>query len=498
MLNDPPAPMSSLPPEEQQWRTVIDTLPVLAWTAGPDGSVDFLNKPWLEYTGLAEAAALSWAWLEAMHPDDRSRVSEYWRAVVESKSPAEVELRLRRHDGAYRWFLIRARPLLSHSGEVVKWYGTNTEIEERRQLEQALLAREQQSRAFVDKVPGLLFTTTPAGEVEYVNRRLLDYFGRSLDELREWRVSDSVHPDDLEKTVREVTNGIVGEQPYAFEQRLRRADGAYRWFQFSAVPDRDADGRIVRWYGLLTDTTELVAASEELQHIQGKLARATHLATLSELAASVAHEINQPLAAVVANAHACLRWLSSDSPNVARATMSAEKIIRDGNAAAVIVQRIRSLFQKAPLLKEPVKLSEAIGEVLRLQAPDLRAKDIALVMNVAEDLPVVAADRVQIQQVLVNLVRNAVEALEPVRGRVKFLTVCARREPSQVCVEVSDNGVGLEDAESAFEPFFSTKDTGLGMGLSICRSVVRAHGGLIWLRPNLPNGATAGFALPLD
>jgi PAS domain S-box-containing protein len=482
---------------DAQFRQMIDAMPVLAWTARPDGSVDFFNAPWLTYTGLSEPEALEWAWMSAIHPDDQASVAERWRSAVATGAGVDIELRLRRFDGEYRWFLIRANAVRDDIGRIQKWCGTNTEIEDRWRAEQVARDSEHSLRLIIDSVPGLLFTMTPAGEVEFVSRTLLNYFGKPLNELKDWAASDAIHPEDLPKTMGYVRDGIESGHAFTFDQRLRHASGVYRWFQFGAVPLHDATGRVTRWYGLLTDMDDLKRAEESLRRTQARLSRATHLATVSELSASIAHEVNQPLAAVVANGDACRRWLSADPPNVERALISADRIVRDGNAAADVVRRVRSLFQQAPLIPEPLDLNEVIEEVLGLLSADLRHQGIALLTRLQLDLPRVMADRVQMQQVLVNLARNGAEAMEGVDERVKVLTVMSRRSGDEVFVEISDHGVGITENETLFEPFHTTKAQGMGMGLAICRSIVDAHHGRLWAMRNQPHGSTFGFALGL-
>jgi PAS domain S-box-containing protein len=481
-----------------EFRKIIDAIPVLAWTARPDGSVDFFNFQWLAYTGLSETQALEWAWMAAIHPDDQDAVAQRWRDTVARGAPVEIELRLRRFDGAYRWFLIRANAVRDESGGIQKWCGTNTEIEDRRRAEQAVRDSETSFRLIIDSVPGLLFTMTPSGEVEFVNGTLLEYFGKTIQELKSWKASDAVHPDDLPRTIEHVFQGIGKGLPFSFDQRLRHASGVYRWFQYNAVPLHDAAGRVIRWYGLLTDTDDLRQAEENLRRTQARLSRATHLATVSELSASIAHEVNQPLAAVVANGDACRRWLSAEPPNVERALLSADRIVRDGNAAADVVRRVRSLFRHTPLVQELLDLNEVIEEVLGLLSADLRNQGIALLTRLQLDLPRVMADRVQMQQVLVNLARNGAEAMDGVSDRVRVLSVSSRRTGDEVMVEITDHGTGIPHAEAVFESFYTTKADGMGMGLAICRSIVDAHRGRLWATRNEPHGSTFGFALRLQ
>jgi C4-dicarboxylate-specific signal transduction histidine kinase len=279
------------------------------------------------------------------------------------------------------------------------------------------------------------------------------------------------------------------------DERLRRHDGVYHWFHFRASPRFDADGQLIRWYGLLTDIDDLKRADEALRVTQARLSRATHLATVSELSASIAHEINQPLAAIVSNGHACHRWLSCDPPNVDRALLSAERIVRDGNSSAEVIRRMRSLFSHAPLLEALLSMNSVIEEVCNLLAEEFRISGVTLRTDLPDNLPLVSVDRVQILQVIANLARNGIEAMEGVTGRSRELLISARRDDHEVTVHVTDRGPGIGDAPTLFEPFYTTKSTGMGMGLAICRSIVEAHGGRIWAINATPHGATFAFSL---
>jgi len=262
--------MASLPHGEepgdgQDIRLVVDTIPTLAWSAGPDGSADFFNQRWLDYTALSAKQALGWGWEVAIHPADLPRILETFRDALNSVKPYEVEGRFRRFDGEFRWFLFRASPLCDDSGKVVKWYGTNTDIEDRKRAEDALRSHEQNLRLLVDTIPGHIVTTTPTGEIELLNRRVLEYFDKTPEELVNWRTSDAIHPDDLALTIAALTRAIQTGEPYEREHRLRRADGAYRWFHTRGLALRDKEGRIVRWYLLPIDVDDRRRAEEALR-----------------------------------------------------------------------------------------------------------------------------------------------------------------------------------------------------------------------------------------
>ena len=278
---------------------------------------------------------------------------------------------------------------------------------------------------------------------------------------------------------------------------FRRKDGTYRWHHSLAEPLRDRHGQIVEWYGLSIDIDDGKRAENELRATQAQLARASQAATVAELSASIAHEINQPLAGIVASAETCRTWLSGDNPNLPRARAALERIIRDGNAAADIIRRIRALFTQTAPAKTSLQINEVIDEVRRLAQDELGRRGVSLELNLTQALPPVLVDRIQIQQVLMNLIRNGAEAMQHANGDAKHLIVQSQCTDGCIIVEVCDHGLGLTHPEKVFEPFYSTKPDGLGIGLAISRSIVQAHGGVLRVRENKPQGAVFSFTLPL-
>jgi len=262
---------------ENKLRTIIDTIPALAWSARPDGSAEFLNRRWLDYAGLSPEQASDWGWTVAVHPHDRGRLVDYWRRILASGEAGEIEGRLRRFDGEYRWFLFRASPLRNESGKIAKWYGTNTDIEERKRAEEALRSNEQSLRQIVDSIPGFVSTVNAAGEIELLNRQVLEYFGKTMEELKNWNTVGAVHPEDLPGMVDAYRRAIETGEPVDHEHRTRGADGVYRWFHARGRPQRDAEGRIVRWYNLVTDIDDRKKAEEELRRSKVYLTEAQRL-----------------------------------------------------------------------------------------------------------------------------------------------------------------------------------------------------------------------------
>jgi PAS domain S-box-containing protein len=244
---------------------IVDAIPTLAWSARSDGSADFFNQRWLDYTGLSAEEARDWGWTLALHPDDVKGLVDYWRSVLASGKPGEIEARMRRVDGVYRWFLFRATPSLDNDGRIIKWFGTNTDIEDRKRAEDALRSNERNLRLILDTIPGFVCILSAGGKVELVNRQVLEYFGKTTEELKNWDTSDAVHPDDLPRVIEAWKHSVETGEPYALELRQRRADGVYRWFQSRALPAKDTEGRITGWHMLLTDIDDRRRAEDAVR-----------------------------------------------------------------------------------------------------------------------------------------------------------------------------------------------------------------------------------------
>src|SRR5215471_14538308 len=256
---------SKMRDSEGQLQLIIDTIPSLVWTARPDGFCDFLNQRWLHYTGMTAEQSQDCGWAAAIHPDDCKRVVEYWQSCLASGTPVATQARIRRFDGSYRCFLISANPLRDESGKIIKWYGTSTDIEDRKRSEGGVRASELSWRQIVDNIPGLVATMGATGEVEFLNRQTLEYFGKTNEELKDWALTDVVHPEDLPRVIEARIKSIEEGQIYEVEHRCRRADGVYRWFQVRGVPVRNAEGTITAWYLLLTDIEDRKRAEASLR-----------------------------------------------------------------------------------------------------------------------------------------------------------------------------------------------------------------------------------------
>lgn len=660
---------------EAELRTTIDAIPGFVWSVTPDGSVDFLNQRWCDYTGVSLEQARGSGWEAAIHPDDAEQLMAYWQVPLATGEPGEYEARFRRFDGTYRWFLSKAIPLRNESGDIVKWYGLNTDIEDRKQAE-ALLAGEKSALEMVANgfsltsvlkhlcelvevtdtechcsillvdpqtqppIGGLASVRFLPGAAPSLPPSLLDEIdGRPVDVdsgpcamaailkrqvispdlateerwphwtnqvlshglIANWstpilsssgkvmgtfavlyrepkkpspdhqsliarfthiasiaierahseaalkrseaflmkaqRLSSSgsfswsettgeivwseqvyrifefderlplsleliqsrLHPDDMPLLLG-VVERVNGGKDFEYEHRLRMADGSIKYLHTVAHLIHDQEGGS-EYIGAVQDVTERRLSEEALSKVQSELAHMARVSSLGALAASIAHEVNQPLSGIITNASTCLRMLSATPANVEGALETARRTIRDGNRASNVIKRLRALFGKKPVAMEAVDLNEAAREVVALSWRELQRRRVTLHTELADDLPMVIGDRVQLQQVILNLLMNASDAMTGVDERKRQLLV--RTEllfGDCVRLTVRDTGTGIapQHMERLFDPFYTTKSTGMGIGLSISRSIIESHRGQLWATQNDGPGAAFTFSIPYN
>jgi PAS domain S-box-containing protein len=483
---------------EKELREVIDAIPTIAWSALPDGSTAYVNKRFMEYSGVSADQAAGSGWPAATHPDDLQQHLSKWMASVASGEPFENEIRFRSSDGQYRWHVCRGVPLRDAEGRIVKWYGILFDIDELKKTERALQEREHQLLGIIETIPSMLWSVSPTGKTTHLSQRVLEYCGASSEELINRGWERFIHPDDREETTKAFDHAISSGESYSAIHRLRRADGEYRWHHSMGEPLRDAQGNIIQWYGLATDIDERKRAEDHLRDMRIKLTRASRIATLAELSASIAHELNQPLMSVLANAQAGKRWLAANPPNLAETTTSIERIIRDARAADEVMQHIRALFKQEPFEKTDVSVLDMVKGAVRFVHEDPKKRDVAIRYQIDEALPHLCVDLIQIQQVFVNLILNAIDAMEGRPDLPCLMVQAAITNTNEILIQVVDNGPGVEDPERIFDAFVTTKKTGMGIGLAISRSIVEAHGGRLWAENNPSSGATFSVVLPVS
>jgi PAS domain S-box-containing protein len=357
-----------------------------------------------------------------------------------------------------------------------------------------------QLRELTEAIPQQIWSAAPDGSFEYCNQQLITLVELPESRLLGEQFLDLFHEEDREQFAAAWKAAIQSGERLEGEWRIRCARREYRWFLVRALPQRGADGAITRWYGTLIDVDDRERVQQQLARTQSEFARLSRVLSMGEMAISIAHEVNQPLTAVVTHGYACLGWLKAQPPNLEKARRTTEKIVEEGTRAGAVVQRIRALFSRETRPREAVDINGVIREIVRLLRETARRQETRIQLQLAGSLPAVKIDRVQMQQVLVNLAINAMDAMSNTTGRRELLIATSLASPGEVLVRVEDSGPGItpEDAERIFDPFFSTKEGGIGVGLSICRSIVEAHDGRLWTEPRPGGGSIFQFTVPVD
>jgi PAS domain S-box-containing protein len=641
---------------EQRWRSLTEALPQLVWGASPDGACDYFSAQWTNYTGVRESDLVGWRWMDALHPDDREPTRQVWMESVAGRQPYDVEYRIRRSDGTYGWFKTRGTPIRDNDGTIVKWFGTCTDITDRKRAEQALKDQELELRQARDlleikvmertkelrrseaylaeaqklsktgsfgwnvfggeiywseetfrifeygrqtkpgielilerthpedrvrvqqaidrasqdvedfdlehrllmpdgsvkhvRVVGHLLETGQPGKTELVGaitditeRKRAEAALRQTEAYLEeaqrlthtgswaWNIAsrENVHwsqeqyrlfgldPKGDSSSFEKASQRIHSEDRGAFDKAVEQAirersdfevdfrtvlpDGSIKYIRSVGHPVFSATGELVEFVGTGMDITERRQAEKErerLRQVQADLAHINRVTTMGELTASLAHEINQPITAAVTDARTCLRWLAREQPDIREARESAARMVNAVTRAADIISRLRQLFKKGAPQTNLVDVSEIIQEMVVLLRSEASRHSVSILTELSEDLPRVVADRVQLQQVLMNLMLNGIEAMQDTKGGGQLTIRSLRGESGQLLVSVSDTGTGLppDQADQIFNAFFSTKAQGTGMGLSISRSIIESHGGRLWATSNSGRGATLNLTLP--
>ena len=361
--------------------------------------------------------------------------------------------------------------------------------------------RRQQAelRATIDAIPGMVWSSAGDGRTAFVNRRWNE-MGVSLGEGETDRWQSIVHPEDRPLMEQAWREAIASGSSFENESRVRRTDGTYRWMHIGAAPVRDESGQVLRWYGVNTDIDARKQAEDALRRSTNELAHVSRMTALGELAASIAHEVTQPIAAIMTCGDAALRWLKRPQPDIEEASQSLVQVVRDAKRAADVIRQIRSMAQRREPSRAVLSVNDLVHESIELVRQELKERRVEVRCDFAASLPAIQGDRVQIQQVLINLMMNAVQAMsEAVGGKQALWVSTAMFDDRHAHVRVRDSGPGIsEDNKSQiFNAFFTTKADGVGMGLSICRSIVEAHGGRIWIESPPDGGAIVQFILPV-
>jgi PAS domain S-box-containing protein len=494
-------------------RLVYETAPIGLAFLSTDCRYVLINQHLTEICGISIADHIGRSVRETV-PQVAEQVELIVQTILRSGAPVTgIEINGQRPDGSNveRVWVTYWHPLKNRSGEVIGINVAAEEITERKRVEADLAASDERLRALnatlAKRVEAqahereriwqlyqdLLIVTDLSGNVVNVNPAWSATLGWSRDDLVERGTQALIHPDDRERSLAELANLATGRSTPHFENRILCKDGSYRWLSWLSV----RDGEFI--YAGARDVTDLKQTQEQLQTLRRQLADASQQTAMNAMTASIAHEIRQPLTGIVASASAGLRWLKRSKPNLPGVQSALEQVVRAGERIEQIIASTRAMFGKESRDKHPVDVGVIVGEVLALLQGELAARRISLRNEMRGRGPQVMGDRVQLQQVLLNLITNAVDAMSSEAKRPRQLTIAAGvDDEAGVNITVADTGSGIDPAhlDRIFDPFFTTKSNGMGMGLAICRSIIEAHGGKLWASPRSPCGTVFHLALP--
>jgi PAS domain S-box-containing protein len=462
------------------------------WAAGP----------LVEKIGPDNAKAAHFTELfQTVHPDDRNGVALALKRSLDGGGDFEHVHRRLLTDGKILWLAARGRVEFDERLKPVRMRGVSMDITARKAAEDQ--ARESEGRFLVmaNAAPVLMWAAGPDKLGTFFNQPWLEFTGRTLEQELGYGWAEGLHPDDHDRCLKDYYQAFDSRRPFSIEYRLRRYDGQYRWILDHGIARYDPNQNFAGYIGSCVDVTERRAAEAEAERSRQELAHMGRVSTLGELSGSLAHELNQPLAAIVGNAQAAQRFMNATPPDLEEVGAILEDVFAEGRRAGEVIVQMRSLLKKGEMQMLPLDLNTLIGEVLELMHSELVMRNVTVTTHLAPKLPKVRGDRVQLQQVVLNLVMNACEAMaDKPPSRHKLTVKTETLDADEVLVEVSDPGPGFspEMIERPFETFRTTKPHGLGLGLPICRSIIAAHHGRLWLANNDEGGATVSFALAVD
>jgi PAS domain S-box-containing protein len=483
-------------------RQTLDTIPGLVSRANANGMIELANPQLLTYFGKTTEEMNSWSTSNVVHPDDLPRVTDEITHSFKTGTPFDSELRYRRADGVHRWFQARSLPFRGADGEVAGWYFLLTDIEDRKRAEDELRRSEARHRVVVETASDAVVSIDESGAIILANPATKRIFGYNPEEL-------------IGKPLTVLMTGAMGKRHEAGLKRYMETGARHLNWQGTEMTGRRANGeefpaevsfgemttdqqRI--FTGFIRDISEKKRAEEELHNTQAELARMMRVMTIGQLTASIAHEVSQPLSGIVTNASTCLRMLKSDPPNIVGAQETAQRTIRDGNRASEVITRLRALFSKKEIDVGLLDLNEAAREVIALLSGELEKNNVILKQEFSNLLPTVKGDRTQLQQVILNLIRNASDAMSSIEDRPRQMVLRTELDGAHVRLSVQDSGIGFtpEVADQMFESFYTTKSDGMGVGLSVSRSIIEANHGRMWATANDGPGATFAFSVPYE
>jgi PAS domain S-box-containing protein len=485
---------------EERWRNLFENVPVGVVLTDRHGRYVTANQAFQNMTGYSQAELRNISFVDITHEEDRAATETIVVARAAGIPYTErIEKRYRRKDGGITWAEVSAFLVPVVAGAPL-FVGVAVDITDRKRAEEEL-RRSEASLTHAQQISrtGSWRLIVGTGEISSSAEllRIFD-FDLAAKRLPYATLKERIHREDRPSFEQTLERAVSERSRFQHEYRIALPDGSVKHLQSFGQPDTEARG--LEFVGTVMDVTERKRAEEALRDAQAELARVARLTTMGELVASITHEINQPLAAIVANGNASLRWLNRDKPDLDEARSALSRIVRDGMRTAEVIHGLRALAQRTGPQLAQLDINDAIEEVLVLTRVELQRHGVVLHTDLTVGDRLVRGDRVQLQQVVLNLIMNGIQAMAAVtEGRRELIVSVAPGEPGRVLIAVEDTGPGLDPAiaQRVFEPFFTTKSDGLGIGLSICRSIVEAHGGRLWASPRAPHGTAFHFTVPI-
>jgi len=492
----------------QRARLILENIPAFVLVLTSSGEIEEANTQILRYLGKTLAELREWATGDFTHPDDLGPASEVFKRSIASGVAYQIEHRLRSAQGDYRWFRAMGIPLAAYDAPIDRWYVVLIDIDDRKRAEEHLRESERElrrTRAFISEAErlshtGTFYWDTHSDERWYSDEHMRIQGMEPGTTLTEELVLARVHPDDRGLIREKIAAGQNEGGGLDYEIRLQMPDGEVRWVSTIARRYPTEDGTLA-YVGAVQDVTERRKAEEAMNKLRSELTHLARVSSLGELTASIAHEINQPLSGIVTNAATGLRMLAADPPNVGGALETVRRTIRDANRASDVIVSLRAMYSRKETVQEEINLNEAAREVIALSLSELHRNRLTLQMQLAHDLPDIHGDRVQLQQVILNLLLNASDAMKGVANRAREILVRTElQHDDAVRLTVVDSGIGIDpkQAKKLFEPFYTTKSAGMGIGLSVSRRIIERHGGRLWAEPNGGHGASFSFSIPIQ
>jgi PAS domain S-box-containing protein len=484
---------------EGRFLVMANSTPVIMWATGPDGLGTFCNQAWLDLTGRPLEQQLGYGWTESVHPEDRAGCIKTCSEAFDARRPFTQEYRVRRHDGQYRWVSDHGVPRYDEQQNFLGYIGSCVDVTEKKQAEEQARESEGKFLVMANSTPVIMWASGRDKSCTFCNQAWLDFTGRPLDKQLGYGWAESLHPEDRARSIKTVSEAFDARQPFTQEYRVRRHDGQYRWISDHGVPRYDGQQNFLGFMGSCVDVTERKEAEAELKHSQVELAHVSRVSILGELAGSLAHELNQPLTAILSNAAAARFLMNGKQRNDEGIRDALRDITDEGQRAGEIIAGMRAMLRKEPGQMVTQDVNVAVREVIEMVHSDLVSRRVTPVLRLDPLLPPVKAHSVQLRQVLLNLVMNACDAMSEVTAEQRQLTIETTRSNGEgVQISVVDNGPGFSEEilQHLFEPFHTTKPKGLGLGLAICRSIIAAHGGRLVAANENGRGATLRLSLP--